>query len=396
MADCVAMRAALGFVLGCAMVLISARTHAEERAQTGQTSAANAAAPGSAFAPSGAEPTPAPWLKPGVLAAGVALVPGIVLHGAGSFSIGDRKAAKRLLIAEATGLAVFVGAGLLMVQTGTARRLIGALTPLAVAGFGVFALTWLADVYAASSGGRDAYGPRFVPNVEVQLGYLYVHDPQFAYGSFATLRGDLRASAFRASPEAAIALDDDNQRVLLELGYRPLGRTPTRGFRDGSFVELATGVRYHRFGSDGFAVISSEWHVDGRLDLARVGSTLRGAFVEGQLGAAFELYQFDAPGSRVENNAFGLLLARFGFGVYIGTGPQSGEAQLYYDHRHDDFAAGLGVQGIASGPLGHFGLSGRYFFTPAWGVAALAELGSALVAGASACYRFAPHAGGAP
>jgi hypothetical protein len=386
------MRAdALGFVLGCAIVvLVSVRAHAQEQPRAGpQASGQHAAS-----APEAA--TSAPWLEPGVLAAGVALVPGFVLHGAGSFSIGDRKAAKRLVIAEATGLAVLIGAGALIAQTGTARRLVGALTPLAIAGFGVFALTWLADLYAASSGGRDAYGPRFVPHVELQLGYLYVHDPQFAYGSFATLRGDLRASAFRASPEAMVALDDDNQRVLLELAYRPVGRTPARRFRDGSFVELATGVRYHRFGSDGFAVISSEWHVDGRLDLSRVGPSLRGAFVEGQLGAALELYQFDAAGSHVENNAFGLLLARFGFGVYVGTGPRSGEAQLYYDHRHDDFAAGLGVKGIGSGVLGHFGLSGRYFVTPSWGVSALAELGSALVAGASACYRFAPHAGGEP
>jgi hypothetical protein len=233
-----------------------------------------------------------------------------------------------------------------------------------------------------------------VPHVDVELGYLYAHDPQFRYGSFATLRGDFRASAFRASPLAYVALDDDNQRLLLELAYRPLGRTPSRRFADGSFLELATGVRYHRYGSDGFAVTTSEWHLDGRLDLARVGKPLEGSFVEGQLGAALELYHFDAPGSRSENNAFGMLLARFGFGVYVGTGPRSGEALLYYDHRHDDFAAGLGVKGIASGPLGHFGLSGRYFLTRAWGASALLEVGSAVVAGGAVCYRYAASGGG--
>jgi hypothetical protein len=334
------------------------------------------------------------WLKPGAVAAGVAILPGFVLHGAGNFAIGERKAAKRLLIAEAAGLAVFVGAGLLMVQTGTARRLIGALTPLTIFGFGTFALTWLADIYAASTGGRDAYGPAFVPYVDLQLGYAYVHDPQFRYGSFGTLRADLRVSAFRASPEAWIALDDDNQRLLLQLAYRALGRTPSRRFSDGSFVELVTGVRYHRFGTERFAVTTSEWHLDARVDLARVGPAMRGSFVEGQVGAGLELYHFRAPGSRVEDNAFGLLLARFGFGVYLGTGPKSGELSLYYDHRHDDFAAGLGVKGIASGPLGHFGLRGRYFVAPQWGVNALLELGSAVVAGASVSYRYAAQAGG--
>jgi hypothetical protein len=342
-----------------------------------------------------AEPTARAWLKPGVLAAGIALVPGFVLHGAGSFAIGDRKSAKRLIIAESAGLVALVGAGALMAQTGTARHMIGALTPLAIFGFGTFALSWLADIYAASTGGRDASGPRFVPNIALELGYLYVYDPQFAYGSFATLRGDLRASAFRASPEAIIALDDGNQRLLLELAWRAWGRTPARRFADGSFLELATGIRYHRFGTERFAVTTSEWHLDGRLDLARVGPSLRGAFVTGQLGAGLELYHFfRAPGSQLENNAFGLLLARFGFGVYFGTGAQSGEAQLYYDHRHDDFAAGLGVKGIASGPLGHFGISGRYFLSESWGLTALAELGSAVVGGVAVCYRYARAGGG--
>jgi hypothetical protein len=330
-----------------------------------------------------------PWLKPGVLAASLAIVPGFVLHGAGSFAIGDRKTAKRLIISEGAGLATLVFAGWLIRETGTARAFIGALTPFAIAGFGLFAMSWLADIYAASTGGRDAYGTGFVPAVELTLGYLYVHDPQFSYGSFATLEGDMRAGAFRASPQAAIAMDDDNQRFLLELGYRAWGRNPRRAFADGSYLELATGVRYHRFGSERFAVVSSEWHIDGRLDLARMGHSLRGSFVEGQLGVALELYDFQVQGSRIENNAFGMLLARFGFGVYFGNGEKSGEALIYYDHRHDDFAAGFSVQGIGSGVLGHVGLRGRYFLAPSWGVTAMAELGAAVLGGAGVCYRFA-------
>jgi hypothetical protein len=152
------------------------------------------------------------------------------------------------------------------------------------------------------------------------------------------------------------------------------------------------GLRYARFASDGFDVITPEWHVDGRLDLARAGRSLAGSFVEGQVGAGLELYAFDASGSHLGDNAFGLLLARFGFGVYFGDGGrQSGEALLYYDHRHDDFAAGLGVQGIGSGILGHMGLSGRYFVTREWGLVGLLEVGSAVVSGLSVRYRQAPR-----
>lgn len=371
------MRVALLVALSCCVLLTASLACAQEPLL----------AQASASTQTPAEPSARAWLKPGALATGLALVPGALLHGAGSFALGDRKAARRLLIAEASGLTAIVIAGGLIANTGTARQFIGGLTPFVIAGFGVFALSWLADLYAASTGGRDAYGPGFVPAVEAELGYLYVYDPQFAYSSFASLRGQLRAGAFNAVPEALIAMDDDNQRFVLTLGYRALGRTARRAFSDGSFLELAAGARYHRFGRERFAVASGEWHLDGRLDLARVGHTLRGSFVEGQLGIALELYDFQAARSRLENNAFGMLLARFGFGLYFGNGPRSGEAQVYYDHRHDDFAAGMGVKGIGSGVLGHVGISARYFFLPDWGVSALAELGSAVVGGASVCYR---------
>ena len=131
-----------------------------------------------------------------------------------------------------------------------------------------------------------------------------------------------------------------------------------------------------------------------------MGESLAGSFVEGQVGAGLELYDFQVPGSSIGNNAFGLLLARFGFGMYFGDGgANSGEACLYYDHRHDDFAAGLGVTGIPAGILGHVGLRGHYYVTPRWGFSGLVEVGSALVTGLSLRYRHAPivdaRAGGA-
>jgi hypothetical protein len=370
---------------GLVLVLSLVRFASSAQAQALPTS------PQEAPAEPGAAKTPHAWLEPGWLAASIGLLPGFVVHGSGAFAIGDRKAARRSLIAEGVGLAAFLAAGSLLAATGSSRRLVGVLVPTVIGGFGVFMLSWLADIYAASTGGRAARAPEFAPWLDAELGYLYVHDPQFAYASFLTARADLRAGAWRAAPQAWVALDDDNQRFLLELGYRPWGARPGQLAADGSFVELATGLRYHRFGSERFAVITPEWHLDGRLDLARMGKSMSGAFVDGQLGAALELYDFDVKGSTLANNAFGLLLMRFGFGVYFGDGGRrSGEAAVYYDHRHDDFAAGLGVQGIASGVLGHFGLRGHYFITREWGLTGLAELGSAVVTGLSVRYRRAP------
>jgi hypothetical protein len=58
---------------------------------------------------------------------------------------------------------------------------------------------------------------------------------------------------------------------------------------------------------------------------------------------------------------------------------------LYYDHRHDDFAAGQ--PGLGSGALGHFGLDGRWFMDERWGLLLDAQAGSALVIGASLLMR---------
>jgi hypothetical protein len=368
------------------------------------TARAEAVAVNSAPRASSPELEPAqskPWLKPGVLAAGLAVFPGFLLHGSGTFAIGQRQTARKLVLSEAAGLTAFLSAGTLIAVTGTSRRLIGVLAPVTLAGFGIFVLGFLADVYAASSGGRDAHAPLFVPQVDSELGYLHVYDPQFAYRSFLHARADLRAGAFRASPQAWIAVDEDNQRLSLEVAYRALGRTPRRAAADGSFLELGTGVRYHRFAREDFAVITPEWQATGRLDLVRLGPSLSGSFVEGLLGAGLELYDFQVPGSSIANNAFGLLLARFGFGLYFGDGgANSGEAAVYYDHRHDDFAAGLGVQGIPAGILGHLGARGHYYITQAWGVSGLVELGSAVVTGLSLRYRHVARPisliGGAP
>ena len=148
-------------------------------------------------------------VKPGVLAASLAVLPGFLVHGAGAFAIGDRSTARKLALSEAGGLTTFLAAGSLIALTGTSRKLIGVLAPITIAGFGVFVLGFLADVYAASTGGRPDQAPNFVAKLDAEVGYLYVYDPQFAFGSFLTARSDLRAGSFRASPEAQVALDND-------------------------------------------------------------------------------------------------------------------------------------------------------------------------------------------
>lgn len=338
------------------------------------------------------KPTATPQIEPGILPTALAVGPGFVLHGAGAFVAGDRLAARRLLLSEGVSVTTFFATGALLATTGASRKLVAVGLPIVATGVSVFMLGWAADIYAASTGGRDVTGTPELAPIEAELGHRYVYDPQFAYRNFIYARTDLRAERFRISPSAWIGADDDNQRLNLDTAYRVWGRSIGRPSPDGTHLDLAMGLTYHRYPNDGFAVYTPEWRIEGRLDLAHVGPSLRGAFVEAQLGYGLELYDFATVSGGPD--PFGLLLARFGFGIYFGDSAlRTGEVIGYYDHRHDDFAAGLGVSGIGGGFLGHVGLKAHHYFWPAWGAGLLLEGGSAIVSGLSLKYRWLPKGG---
>lgn len=330
--------------------------------------------------------------SPGVLPVVAALGPGLVLHGAGAFVAGDRATAKRLLLLEGASLTLFFAASSVVALSGASRRLVGPMLPLVTAGGAVFMLGWMADIYAASTGGRAVSAVTWASPVEAELSYRYVYDPQFLYRNFTYAEATFRAGMLRVSPSGWFALDDENQRLRIDSATRVWGRTPQRKANDGSYLDLSHAYTLHRYASDDFAVWTFEGRVDGRLDLARVGPSLRGSFAEGQLGAGLELYDYDVPGARLGDDTAGLLLARFGFGVYFGDEVRrTGETLLYYDHRHDDYAAGLGVRGIGGGFLGHLGLQGHHFLCDEWGLTWLLEAGSAYIGGLGARYRYRPR-----
>jgi hypothetical protein len=76
--------------------------------------------------------------------------------------------------------------------------------------------------------------------------------------------------------------------------------------------------------------------------------------------------------------------------MYLGNRADrqtGGEVQIYYNHRHDGFAGGLKVNGLGSGPAGHFGILGSYQLSPEWGVRLRTEAGSAYTLGLDAVFR---------
>src|SRR5690606_28849815 len=123
----------------------------------------------------------------------------------------------------------------------------------------------------------------------------------------------------------------------------------------------------------------SEASVSWRVDSELLAPRIHGAFVDVQLGLAMRRSRFELTHA---SNDESLLLGGFAFGAYHGDPTQSGgETRIYYDHRHDGYAAGLLSSGLGSGAPGHLGLDVQHFFSPTWGVHLNSELGATWVLG---------------
>jgi hypothetical protein len=327
-----------------------------------------------------------------------AVFPGLIWHGAGVWLQGRTLTAERLSLMEGAGLGGTLLSGLVLFATGAARHWVGPAALLGVAGAGTFMASFAADLYATWAP-RDGFGApeRALPLLEASLGYGYVDDPVFRFHHFLTTSADGRLGPWHARARTASAPSQGNQRFELLAGYRLLGPPGGAGARavDGTYLEPQLGYSEHHFEASGFTSRVLEVELAARLDSERLLPDVHGAYFQLGAGLAKEWLAYDLPGVDAVDDT-SLLLAHVGFGVYLGhrspelhAAPESagGEVELYYDHRHDGFAGGLKTHGIPSGPVGHFGLTGSYQWTPAWGLRAETEIGSAWVAGLSAVFR---------
>lgn len=330
------------------------------------------------------------------LAVGAALVPGAVVHGLGHVAAGDPRTGLTLAGAQGVGAAM-IGVGLATtVASGASRKLVGPAASLIALGAGLWFLTWLMDVYGVVSPDEGLGAPRRVlPRVEAATGIRHVYDPTLPGRAYLLQSFDFRVHRLRLRPEGWFSPGGTASRVELRGGariYGPLaaGDADDRA-RDGSFLDAEVAVSRHSLATERFEIGTAEGQLAGRLDLARVGRTLRGAFAEASAGLAVSRYAYAV--ARAGPDFAELLLARFAWGLYLGR-PSGvwGEALVYYDHRHDGVVGGGKLLGLGSGVPGSVGAKGRMYFAREWGIELDAAAGSALMAGASILVR----AGGAP
>jgi hypothetical protein len=309
------------------------------------------------------------------------------VHGTGHFAAGDSRTGYRLLALEGAGVGLTVGGFVVLAATGASRHLAAPIFALPVAGMGLVLISWLADVqgvgFPASWRGMPALS---APVVEARVGTRYVYDPTIRYGTLIGPAVDLRWRHLRVSPGAWLATSGGNLRLTLEAAYRPWGPGPTTIWRDGSFTEVVFGASHHRFPHESFELTVLEAGGRGRFDLRRLAESLSGSFTEWGLGLGWSLTHYRV-GAR-ETDADGLLLARFGYGLYFGEAPgQTAELVLFYDHRHDDYAGGAKLAGLGSGAAGHGGVELTWWVSRRWGVRVEGQAGAAYLAGVSLLHR---------
>lgn len=336
------------------------------------------------------EEPPPETFTPGWLAGSLSLIPGVVLHGSGHAAAGDWDTATDLLIIEGVGLLGIIAGAATLGSLGASRRAATPAIMVLIPSGGLFLHSWLADIYGAI-GASDATAPNTMPWLDVGLGYRYVYDPQFEYRHFSHLDANGRLGDWRLGLEAWVALNDNNQRWRSAVAWRAIGAAAGSSLTnpdikpDGSIVELELAVVYHRHGTEDFSFFSPEFYIRTRLDLKNLSETLRGSFFDFGMGWGVEMYNYNLPGAGFASDVVDELLGRFAYGFYLGQG--RGEWSFFYDHRKDDYAAGLSLDSGTNGPIGHVGLDGLFYIMDAWGVRASFEVGSAYIAGASIVYR---------
>ena len=306
-----------------------------------------------------------------IAAIGAAIFPGVFVRGAGSYVIGERRTAKRLLLVGATGAAATAIGGGAVGASGAASQLIWPGVPVLLLGFGVFMPTWLADIWVAAGGERVRGGPRGTPPWSLEVSTTGLRDP---YRARALAGAAVSVELGRLGLGASTLLDaqGESRTADVEARLRIRGAAATAGpIAEGSRLSLRAAARYHRDDPDDITLATAELEAVLRGELRHLDPRLAGMFLELSTGLGLERATY-ANGT---HDLDSLLLGGFAWGAYLG---RCGEAMLFYDHRRDHLAGGL-YAWRGSSFVGSFGARAQVVLTGPWALRAELEVGNAWV-----------------
>ncbi len=343
------------------------------------------AAPASVWAddPPVATPAPgaaAPTAGRRALAVAAAIVPGVIVRGAGAWVVGDRPTARRLLYVELLGLGLAAAGGLPIGLSRGAEATMPGLV-FAISGGALLLTSWAADIHVAAGGDRLGGRPARPAEVTAELGYTFVGDVHLPIEHLATGGAELRSGLARARLTGW--LGDGAWRAQLGAGARLWRPRAPAGATDATGIELEAALAREGRDLAGYAITSGEVGVAGRLDLIRLAAPLAGSFASLAMGVGVERVHYDAVDVA---DLTSLFAGRIGWGLYLGDG--AGEVELYYQHRRDTLAGRITLPLSGNGFIGYVGGSVAGWRGP-WGVVARLDVGSAYVASLALRWRLA-------
>ena len=282
-------------------------------------------------------------------AIGASIVPGVVVHGSGSWVLRERRTATRLAIAGWIGLGAIALGGAAVGISGGNETMVAWGVPVIIAGAGLTFPTWFADIWYAAGGPAVRGDAHAASPWSVDVGTTWLHD---AYRERALVRTGGRLELGRIGFGAATLVDaeGDSTTAELETRVRILG-APAHGGRvdDGSRLHVRAAARRHADDPDRVAIGTVEVELAARIDLQRLDRNLAGNFIDVALGMGLQRVRYADTVTDYDS----LFLGRFGWGLYLGT---HSELIAFYDHRRDSLAGGIAA-GRAAGFVGSVGAS---------------------------------------
>lgn len=300
----------------------------------------------------------------------LAVVPGIAIHGAGSYLVREHAIAKRLALMEGAGIALMIAGGLPTGISGGNPYSIP-LVPLLTTGMGLVLSSWFTDIWVAAAGPSSRPEPRAQAPWAIELGSTYLRDA-YRHRLFARVAARIELGRVTASAMGMQHAGGDATEGALGVEARVLGAAATgRYVLDSTRLAVRATGRYRHDDEDMTAVVTGELEVAARYDHRRIAPQLAGTFTDASVGIGFERASYD-PGGHDANT---LLLATFAWGMYLRD---LGELRIFYDHRRDSLAGGLQA-GRAAGFIGSFGTALDLRVWGPWAARAEVEYGSGWV-----------------
>lgn len=323
-------------------------------------------------------PAISPARRAGAIAA--AVVPGILLHGTGSYLVSERGVAKRLALMEGAGIAAMIAGGLPTGISGGNPYTIP-FVPLLTTGTGLFLSSWFTDIWVAAGGPTP--DPRAAAPWSIELGSTYLRDA-YRHRLFATAAGRIELGRATILARGMQHAGGDASEAALGAEVRLLGPAANGRFvLDTTRLAVRATGRYRDDDIDRVAVATGELELAARYDHRRIAAPLAGTFTDVSVGVARERAHYD-PGGR---EASTLLLATFAWGMYLRD---LGELRVFYDHRRDSLAGGLQA-GRAAGFIGSFGTALDLRVWGPWAARAELEYGSGWVGSLGVRYQGGPR-----